>query len=639
MRFTCLLYLLLLCMSLFSGCQSAQDCRVEETLKFAGANRPELEKVLAHYADNPQKREAARFLIAAMKDWYGYDAPEIDSLKAAMRDNRLAETRPDSLRLARWKRVDYEKLPKVYDAQAVTAEYLIENIDLAFEAWHRYPWGKYYSFGDFCRYLLPYRVGDEKLENWRARYSGHFGHLLDSLYQGTDVMVAVDSLQHYLGRQRTYYESGFSGPHLGASFMLDYWTGECRNYTDFMLYVFRSVGIPIVKDTYFWSPDFRTSHTWNAVKDTTGLFVPVEFKSADNTRDWKAQAHTRRRSGKVYRLSEVRLDKPIFTGDYFKEDVTAEYYPANRVEIPGVADMERDGLIGLFSSGGWIPVGAYRVKGGRAWVENVEEGIIFQPLVVEDGRLRESGYPFVVREGKAVVFRPDESDCSVVTLSRKYPLTERMGNYLRWMSGTTLYGGNSPSGPWRRLAVVEDTTKTLEKFAKNTVGGTYRYAWLQARPRWQLQISELELYADTAFQEKLPYKVVDCSEPLYFMSEWRGVEKMSDGDRLTYYLTKEKEAWCILDLGRRERIGGMVVVPRNDDNFVHRGECYELFYQAGTEGWKSLGMKIAASGRIRFDRVPAGALLWLHDHTKGVEEQVFWMEDGRQKFLGGVDFQ
>ena len=114
---------------------------------------------------------------------------------------------------------------------------------------------------------------------------------------------------------------------------------------------------------------------------------------------------------------------------------------------------------------------------------------------------------------------------------------------------------------------------------------------------------------------------------------------MSDGDRLTYYLTKEKEAWCILDLGRRERIGGMVVVPRNDDNFVHRGECYELFYQAGAEGWKSLGMKIAASGRIRFDRVPAGALLWLHDHTKGVEEQVFWMEDGRQKFLGGVDFQ
>ena len=139
-------------MSLFSGCQSAQDRCVEETLKFAGANRPELEKVLAHYADNPQKQEAARFLIAAMKDWYGYDAPEIDSLKAAMRDNRLAETRPDSLRLARWKRVDYEKLPKVYDAQVVTADYLIENIDLAFEAWNRYPWGKYYSFGDFCRY-------------------------------------------------------------------------------------------------------------------------------------------------------------------------------------------------------------------------------------------------------------------------------------------------------------------------------------------------------------------------------------------------------------------------------------------------------------------------------------------------------
>lgn len=118
-------------------------------------------------------------------------------------------------------------------------------------------------------------------------------------------------------------------------------------------------------------------------------------------------------------LSEVRLDKPIFTGDYFKEDVTAEYYPANRVEIPGVADVKRDGLIGLFSSGGWIPVGAYRVKGGRAWVENVEEGVIFQPLVVEKGRLRESGYPFAVRGGKA--------GCSVRT-NRTVPLSRCRGN-------------------------------------------------------------------------------------------------------------------------------------------------------------------------------------------------------------------
>lgn len=48
------------------------------------------------------------------------------------------------------------------------------------------------------------------------------------------------------------------------------------------------------------------------------------------------------------------------------------------------------------------------------------------------------------------------------------------------------------------------------------------------------------------------------------------------------------------------------------------------------------GMKIAASGRIVFDRVPANALLWLRNHTKGVEEQVFWMEDGKQVFLAGA---
>ncbi len=43
----------------------AQDY-VENALVAAGSNRGELEKVLAHYRDNPRKLEAARFLIANM---------------------------------------------------------------------------------------------------------------------------------------------------------------------------------------------------------------------------------------------------------------------------------------------------------------------------------------------------------------------------------------------------------------------------------------------------------------------------------------------------------------------------------------------------------------------------------------------
>ncbi len=45
---------LLLCFLLFVSC-SGQDSRLEQALDFAGENRSELEKVLEHYEDSPEK--------------------------------------------------------------------------------------------------------------------------------------------------------------------------------------------------------------------------------------------------------------------------------------------------------------------------------------------------------------------------------------------------------------------------------------------------------------------------------------------------------------------------------------------------------------------------------------------------------
>lgn len=47
-----------------------------------------------------------------------------------------------------------------YDIQEVSADYLIENIDLAFEAWQEIPEAKRASFSAFCYYILPYRNWD-----------------------------------------------------------------------------------------------------------------------------------------------------------------------------------------------------------------------------------------------------------------------------------------------------------------------------------------------------------------------------------------------------------------------------------------------------------------------------------------------
>lgn len=61
---------------------------------------------------------------------------------------------------------------------------------------------------------------------------------------------------------------------------------------------------------------------------------------------------------------------------------------------------------------------------------------------------------------------------------------------------------------------------------------------------------------------------------------------------------------------------------------------YELFYQSGVKGWISLGVQTATTNELIYRNIPEGALLWLRNLTRGKEEQVFYVEDGEQKFVG-----
>lgn len=55
---------------------------------------------------------------------------------------------------------------KVMDTDVIDADYLAENIEYAFKSWSL-PWAKDVSFEDFCRYILPYKMGNEEPERWR----------------------------------------------------------------------------------------------------------------------------------------------------------------------------------------------------------------------------------------------------------------------------------------------------------------------------------------------------------------------------------------------------------------------------------------------------------------------------------------
>ena len=129
-------------MLLLFSCNQEPD-GLEQALRFAGENRPELEKVLAHYASDPNdslKYKSAVFLIENMPGHYSLKARELDSFRVSIREFGLRHEYPvtdEHLRIVPTKTFEDKytipHLPrsqKMYDAHIITASYLIENIEL-----------------------------------------------------------------------------------------------------------------------------------------------------------------------------------------------------------------------------------------------------------------------------------------------------------------------------------------------------------------------------------------------------------------------------------------------------------------------------------------------------------------------------
>jgi len=163
------------------SCQNSSN--LEQSLKLAGNNRIELEKVLEHYGKDPAdslKLEAAKFLISNMDSYFFITSPELDAyyrkLDSIFSLNKSWEnlTEEQEILLAKIQQGGLPPYQLIPDIQYVSAEFLIDNIDRAFEAW-KSPFAGDLNFGDFCEYILPYKANvSDRPDFWRSAYRDAF---------------------------------------------------------------------------------------------------------------------------------------------------------------------------------------------------------------------------------------------------------------------------------------------------------------------------------------------------------------------------------------------------------------------------------------------------------------------------------
>lgn len=618
---------------------------LDYALNLAGKNRIELEKVLRHYQDDPIKYQAAKFLIENMPYHHYYDGAELKKYYRYYEvvsglGKEKAKRSIDSLKQTLGE-IDLGKLKMKKDIENIGYAFLVTNIDKAFEAWHKYPWARSVNFNDFCEYVLPYRIGDEQPDvTWREILMKEYEPLLDSISRLPDadnLAMATTTLFRYLCNEdtMTYLPNALpTGPHIGSN-SVKWRTGTCRDFTDIVLYVFRAAGIPCSMD-YIVSGDYNGSHFWNCVKANDGA---IWLDMASKT--YKPATEFMDALGKVFRetysinlnivgkLHDDEETPSIFRNPTFV-DATVDYAGKQLCDISVPKDRlfnitDKDNLFLCLAKGmDWQPIDVARIERGKVTYKNVKASAIFCVCRYDKGMAKECSSPFSVNKGGIISYLDGESkNKEDIIIYSKFALRDADDRYTKRMINGVFEGSN------RRDFKDADILYTIKERPYrliNTVNlsenlRSYRYVRYKGGKDSYCNIAEVSFYEnrkDTLPMKGKPFGAIGC-------------EKVFDSDYYTSLECQEPSTgWVGLDMGDKHGIAKIVFSPRNADNYIRKGDIYELFCWSN-EHWISCGTKVGESDSLIYN-VPKNSLLYLKDYTRGNEERIFSNENGRQRF-------
>lgn len=636
MRANCLVFVAI-CYLLLLSCRKVDlyENKIVETLNFAGDNRMELETVINYYKNDSLKLLAAKYLIANMKDKYSIKNVWLDSTmnlkKKLYAENKLNE---EEIKYA--KLYDLSDIEKIYDAKVITSDYLIKSIDFAFWNWRNKIWNKNLSFEMFCSFLLPYRIGNEPLSDWQQLYKNKYSPIIDSLYKGTDMVLAAKAISDTI-KSIERWDDRFSLPHHDATFLFKYPIGECKDLCDHVLYVLRSLGIPIAIDMYPYSPEKRFAHHWNVIKEPNGKITSFWISETDIIK----YEHENRKKGKVYRLTyecngnEFAERKnnneilPFFKDDHLR-DVTEEYFGKNNLtlSIPKFSEAKYAYLC-VFSFWGWQPIAITRIRNHEAIFSNLQPNIIYFPFFIENREFKSFFFPFLFDGKFCHPFNYDSDDLGNVILTRKYPFNfEKHQYFMDNLVGVCISGSNDLKKSDRQLLFnILDTPKLAYNCCIPFIFKKYKYVTYKSPNDKNMSLSEISFYSDG---KKLKPKIYSTND--LDTMDISSFGNLTDNDPLTYISTNRNGVEIIFEFDRPEKIDRIEYMPRNDDNYIRLGDQYELFVYNSKTGWVSIGKKEASKEYIRFSNVPKGGIFLLHNWSRGNEEQVFYIKDGKQVF-------
>ncbi|MDE5567511.1 MAG: discoidin domain-containing protein [Muribaculaceae bacterium] len=651
MKYLCICLILTF---VLSGCANVDDYScLDKVFILAGSNRGQLEQVLEHYADDPLKLEAAKFILINMPGHYSYSDTvsanrfydSLDSLLVVTKERTNEEIQKEIIRLYDSHNVD--KISLIEDARVITADFLIDNIDQAFEQWQNLPWCKNLDFDEFCEYLLPYKVTEtQELKPWRKRFAALSEDSISrmsscslfriSAFQATEVVN--NCIKHHFSRDPIDYEipTLYYRPMTRLSVPF----GTCEELCQTGLNAFRAAGIPVAIDYVpVWGYGNR-GHTWGIVKAPNGKdipFVPIYMspyvQHKVNETIGKVYRRTFAKNPELVELNDGRRFVPKTFANVFQRDVTSKYTSTRNLSID--VDLKDGEYVYLCSSSRalWKPVAFAKVEGKKALFKDVGLGCIY--MVVKYKLTGEQVYvsePVMVgRDGSIKIMVPNLNDKICVNLYRKAPLLEYAWNMAVKMENGLFEASNDAN--FYSSVVVGEVDTPADRAGKIYVAdsiGAYRYwRYAQRGDSAQCYLGEIMFYHESENINKYG-RPIGNYDKLLSGTLFDG-KRAFDGDVLSAVsFVKSNIAWVGLDFGKPQKIDTIYYYPRSDGNMIEPNDEYELLYWYKGQ-WNSLGRKVAASISVCYNNLPKGALYLLLNNTKGNSVRIFIINEDEQQ--------
>ncbi|MBO5602155.1 MAG: hypothetical protein J5957_06080 [Prevotella sp.] len=622
---------------------------VSKIILMSGPNKGELYKVLDFFRHDTLKFKAACFLIKNLDGKYCYFSNNIQDFYNKVSffigntpnlNNKIVQNHYDNLLKTYGNLLD--KSIKIYDIDTIKADYLISEINKAFESWNN-PWSQDISFSLFCNYILPYRVGEEPLSNWREKYLKLYGNVTENLHGMQNNKYHKFGIYAELCKHvpLSLYIPKSNIVDFPLDMLPDIFMGSCKSIAYFSVTQLRALGIPATVDFIPQWANRSMGHSWGVmfVNDSTsipfgrGEQLGVHFN-----------ARPERKIPKVFRetfvnnqaMSEISTESNEMIPELFKSknimDVTNIYTKTSDIEIElfdnSIIISRKWVFLTVFDNEDWVPVCFGKNQKGKASFTKVGRGIVYLPVVYDDyGQYISAGNPFVLSdEGVVIPIIADITQSQSVVLKRKYSYTPRVETAHKQIMGGSLYLSNDKTFK-DSLYVGSIQEYGVSAYCPLSVldDRAFKYVKYYSSPNNMSQTAELLCYDK-------------CGNPISIINTYslkndtKGQERaMFDGNVLTSCnMSRITGKWIAAEFDKEYSLSEIRILPSTDGNFIEKGDDYELYFW-DDDGWRLIIEKIADDhGKLEIKQVPSGALFLLHDVTKGIEERIFTIEDGNQ---------